>query len=108
RNAAISACAVGSLAAIGALPPRPMIAPSLTTTAPTGTSPCACAWRASASASSIQCSGGTASPGFPGVTALLGLVRGAIIARSFPLDSVDNHRIGFDFHQQIRIDQPGH
>ena len=54
---AISACAVGSLPAMGALPPRPMIAPSRTTTAPTGTSPrVRPRARASASASPIQAS----------------------------------------------------
>src|SRR6266849_766723 len=82
-----------------------MIAPSLITTAPTGTSPRACAWRASASASSIQCSGGKTSTGFPCVPAS---VREAVIAVSLPLDAVDDHGIGLDLHQQVRIDQPGH
>src|SRR5690242_18133954 len=54
RSAAISACAVGSLPAIGALPPRPTIAPSRTTIAPTGTSPRVPASRAIASACSIH------------------------------------------------------
>src|SRR5262245_35177393 len=56
RSASISACAVGSLHAIGALRPLPTISPAITTTAPTGTSPCASDLRASASASRMKSS----------------------------------------------------
>src|SRR5581483_9591077 len=54
RNAAISACAVGSRDAIGALLPRPTIRPSQTTTAPTGTSPRSAAAVARRSASCMK------------------------------------------------------
>src|SRR5258708_4139374 len=50
----ISACAVGSEVAIGELHPRPTISPSITTTAPTGTSPFASAWRANSRASRMK------------------------------------------------------
>ena len=76
RNAVISACAVGSLAAIGALPPRPTILSSHTTTAPTGTSPRAPAWRASVSACAIQCSSVARIVGIDATARPMGEVRG--------------------------------
>src|SRR5580658_304266 len=54
RSATISACAVGSLSAIGQLWPAPTIRPSSTAIAPTGTSPAAAARRASSSASPMN------------------------------------------------------
>src|SRR5260370_38750728 len=54
RNASISACAVGSFSRIGELNPRPQTWPSTTTTAPTGTSPCASARLANSSASRMN------------------------------------------------------
>ena len=56
RSAWISACAVGSAAAIGRFQPSPTIWPSSTTTAPIGTSPSVCARRASSSARRIYSS----------------------------------------------------
>ena len=76
-SAAISACAVGSLASMGALPPRPMIVPSRTTIAPTGTSPRAPAARASASASPIRPSSASA---IGAAAASLMFVRSLIVA----------------------------
>src|SRR5215470_12996635 len=58
RKAMISACALGSLRAIGWLRPRPMISPARTITAPTGTSPARSAAAASRKLSRIQTSSG--------------------------------------------------
>src|ERR1035438_3481876 len=52
--ARISACAVGSESAMGALEPRPAISPPATTTAPTGTFPAWALWRASTRAWRIK------------------------------------------------------
>src|SRR5687768_4881352 len=50
----ISACAVGSLVLIGRFHPSPTMTPSLTMTAPTGTSPARSASRASSMAQMID------------------------------------------------------
>src|SRR5947207_14000005 len=52
----ISACALGSQAAIGLFQPSPKVFPSKTTTAPTGTSPSAWARCASSSARRMKAS----------------------------------------------------
>src|SRR4051794_29390748 len=54
--ASISACAVGSICATGALLPRPTTWPAITTTAPTGTSPAKAPPRARTSAWRMNCS----------------------------------------------------
>src|SRR5215467_4889032 len=77
-----------------------MIRPSLTMIAPTGTSPRACAVRASDSASAIQRS---SSAGDVATDAAAGSEFGRLTLAL----SADN-RVGFDLHQHIGIDQRAH